>query len=820
MKKKTAMMGMILVYLLMAAGIALLIRQGGRYPTGTDTMCHIYKGDVLYHAISRGEWYPLYDRFWYNGVQMMRYWAPLPVYFLAFCQILGGGNDLDGYLVFAALVFYLGALVWLYIGYKKDRLWLGAFLGILWFFMPNNLYAMFVEGNLPRSLSMVLLPLFLYYVSEYLFEDDWRCLIKVVPVFAGIALCHVGYAGMIALAMLLFLLVYRLLYHRTGKCIPVMISIILPFLLIGVWLFASLKGGITSTDSSQVMKGFFQDALISLNPLRRLSRGNVDFYYGFSAFVVAVFGALCSKRRSMTGFWAALLIFVCTTTSMYPVLEKLPGSQYLWMLRFISIALVMILYSFLTWSSLKKGFVILCCVLLLADCIPSLSLISQGEGQQTAEENMSMTADACLITEARKITKQRVALLDGSSLGAMAPYLLTDYDGQQTQGTYGAGWQSAATAVNIVELNEAVERGFYPYLFDRALELGNDTVLIRISELKRGSDDIEEVTKAAGEQGFILKKQNSGYLLYHKEVEGAFGTICRYDGIAIGSAAASLTYSDPDITRGESDSLDDYDFKQLSQYKIVYLSGFTYTDRSKAEKLVKRISDAGVKVIISGDGIPQDDHTKERSFLGVTCQDIYFENGYPVLYTRQGELDTELFDRETAQWKTVYFNGLDQTDGYLYDSGVRVDFSGTVYNHNVVFIGLNLTYHYFLTRDDNVGKYLGQIMGDRLKELPERTLIPLKITYGKGEIRIESPKDSVNTSLAYHDIFESRQGISREHALTVVRHGVTVIRMRYPYLAQGTILSLVGLLGYLLFIRRLRRRYAGRDYMGRKENVT
>ena len=149
-----------------------------------------------------------------------------------------------------------------------------------------------------------------------------------------------------------------------------------------------------------------------------------------------------------------------------------------------------------------------------------------------------------------------------------------------------------------------------------------------------------------------------------------------------------------------------------------------------------------------------------------------------------------------------------------------MDFSGTVYNHNVVFIGLNLPYHYFLTRDDNVGKYLGQIMGDRLKELPERTLIPLKITYGKGEIRIESPKDSVNTSLAYHDIFESRQGISREHALTVVRHGVTVIHMRYPYLAQGTILSLVGLLGYLLFIRRLRRRYAGRDYVGRKENVT
>ena len=141
----------IMLYLMAAIAIAYVIRIGGNYPTGVDTMCHVYKGDVLYHAIRQGNWYPLYDRFWYNGVQMMRYWAPLPVYFLAFCQAIAGGVDLEGYLVFVSLVFYIGALVWLYIGIRKNRLVLGAFMGGLWFFMPNNLYALFVEGNLPRS---------------------------------------------------------------------------------------------------------------------------------------------------------------------------------------------------------------------------------------------------------------------------------------------------------------------------------------------------------------------------------------------------------------------------------------------------------------------------------------------------------------------------------------------------------------------------------------------------------------------------------------------------------------------------------------------
>ena len=89
--------------------------------------------------------------------------------------------------------------------------------------------------------------------------------------------------------------------------------------------------------------------------------------------------------------------------SMYPVLEKLPGSQYLWMLRFISIALCMILYSFLLWDTLKKTFIWVCCLLLVADVIPSVSLLYSGMGTQTAEENLKelltfANAAASLIT--------------------------------------------------------------------------------------------------------------------------------------------------------------------------------------------------------------------------------------------------------------------------------------------------------------------------------------------------------------------------------------------------------------------------------------
>ena len=171
MKKKAGMIAVILIYAAVAVIIAYLIILSGNYPTGTDTLGYLYKGNMLYDAMGKGDWYPLYDSLWFNGVQTMRYQAPLPVYFLAFCQWIAGGNDLDGYLVFVALVFYLGALVWLYIGCRSNRPGLGAFLGMLWFFIPNNLYILFGEGNLPRVLALVWMPLWLHWISEYLLME-------------------------------------------------------------------------------------------------------------------------------------------------------------------------------------------------------------------------------------------------------------------------------------------------------------------------------------------------------------------------------------------------------------------------------------------------------------------------------------------------------------------------------------------------------------------------------------------------------------------------------------------------------------------------
>lgn len=356
--------------------VVKIVSQNGTYPAGSDTMYHIYRGDYVYNSIKDGSWYPLYDYMWYNGVELMRYWAPLAAYFMAFCEMLADGNMLIGYLIFVGIISVLGALSWLYIGIRMKRPVLGAFIGFIWFFMPNNLCALFVEGNLARSLSMIFLPLFIYEVSEYLKDRKVIRIPFVMISFILIALCHLGYAGMVALAVLVYCIVHMIEGYSKRAAADIVISILLSFMLIGVWLVASLNGGITSLDNSENMANFFQKIVYTLNPVDRITTDYAHFYFGLAAAILAVGGMFFGYKKSRAGFVTAIITLICTATAMYPVLKILPGSQYLWMLRFISIALCMILYSFLKWDTLKKPLIVFFGVLLVLDIVPSIPLIT------------------------------------------------------------------------------------------------------------------------------------------------------------------------------------------------------------------------------------------------------------------------------------------------------------------------------------------------------------------------------------------------------------------------------------------------------------
>ena len=75
------------VYFATACFVVWLVKTSGIYPSGSDTMYHIFRGDYVYNSIKEGSWYPIYNSMWYNGVEIMRYWAPLTAYYLSLIHI-------------------------------------------------------------------------------------------------------------------------------------------------------------------------------------------------------------------------------------------------------------------------------------------------------------------------------------------------------------------------------------------------------------------------------------------------------------------------------------------------------------------------------------------------------------------------------------------------------------------------------------------------------------------------------------------------------------------------------------------------------------
>ena len=474
----------ILLYGIIAVAIVYFTSMSGTYPDGADTMFYVYREDALYHSITEENiWYSLWNPNWYNGVQISRYWAPLCTYVMTFCQFICKGDPYDGYLMFIGLIYFVGAVVWLRIGYTHGRPYLGAFIGLIWGLLPHTLFQIYVEGVLVRCMIITWLPAFVAAIWDYFYRDRKNSLLKAIIYMFLMVMTHMGYAGMVALAALLYIVVNALI-NKTPlrKSLICIVGIVLSMVMTGIWLLPSLVGGITGIDSSSIMANYFQPLSMTINPLDGIMSGLYKWkngvevaYYGIVLFVLSILGVLFSRKKSKPQFAVGLITVLLTTTVAYPVLARLPGGSMLWMLRFMSIAICFALFGFLLWDTMKKTVVVVFCALLLIESIPSWKSIYMLNNGVSAVERYEGILDEQMLRDVREITVQRATI--GESMGLVdndAIYLLAGYkynDGNIPI-TIGQGVQSAVIYSNIVQMNQSLEDRHFLYYFDRCIDKG------------------------------------------------------------------------------------------------------------------------------------------------------------------------------------------------------------------------------------------------------------------------------------------------------------------------------------------------------------
>lgn len=485
----------------------------------------------------------------------------------------------------------------------------------------------------------------------------------------------------------------QVLFRKGDLAISFMLSI-LPFI---IWRIHGLifTPSASNEGKTKRMKGFLfilAFCLLCVMILSHIKYDKTTGYFGISIAVLLFLGAAFSGKKELPVFWiGAFLLFV----SAAPVTS------------------CFVCLGFLLWKTLRKELVCVVCVLLSIDAAGTFYFGVMKNADFGIAETIEYRMEAALLEEACQIAEQKILFLGSEQEQKIANYVLTDRekDLHLVKDLYG-------------RLEEALMNRKYTYLFDRSLELGGDTILIKKSRLSEGISDVGALTAAAEQSAYSLQEENDDFILYHfDDAKEEFTIKTKYEVIGIGTSAPMLAFFYPAMEETTDTNLNAYSYEELAKYKVVYLNGFTYNNKTAAEQLLTKLSESGTRIIIEASGIPSDILSKNQEFLGVSCNSISFQKGYPILYMDENTIDCNLFKSGNENWKTIYLTNLKEQWGYFYENNLKVAFLGTAKNNNIIFVGLNLAYHYALTEDPSAEQVYNRLFGVESNQLPKRTLV-------------------------------------------------------------------------------------------------
>jgi len=687
------------------------------YPWGSDTLGHLIKVEYLQQEIAAGHLYPNLFPAWYNGIQLLRYYPPLPYYLLVAI------NGLVGDVLAAGHWFVVGTALIGALSFLAFARWVGwgpAVLGALLLALaPDNLRVALAEGNLPRSLATAFLPGLTYCQLCLLTGEGGRrhALIGAWLVTAVI-LSHAMMGAIFGVslglvAVTLFLLgrvpVYRLL--RALGMLAVGLA------LAGVWLLPSLAGGISELSQEAMTEALAVFPLsVYLNPFLRQGDREI-LYVGLGLVGVLFLGLLRPAGRRpipLTFFLVGMATVLISTPGFNALFQGLPAHQLFWPIRFLSFSglalLVALVFQLQGVQTHPRGRLILLsvAVILLLDTAPSLHLVFR------------RPPPAPLLAIAQELRERpgwRVATLDFSRLGSPPSYLFTALGGREQ--VFGWAYQGARTATNVAALNGALEGGAWGYALGALDRLGADDLVVWL-----GDERLARFAALLPTAGFSRVRSEQELALYHRD-GGPRAFRVQADALGIGPGARNFATIFPGLEIATSPRVDDYDPAYLAHFRLLVLSRFSWRDQGRAEAIIRAYAGQGGEVLIDLSGTPDDPLAREPRFLNVYGERVRF-SGEPIEINVDGER-RRLLPFASRPWQAIVPQG-------ELDSPVTLDYhgvSGTVLGFarygsgRVWFVGLNLPYHTLLTQDPVGLAILSRVMTVPAGRSPSLFSVPL-----------------------------------------------------------------------------------------------
>lgn len=683
-----------------------------RFPWGSDTWGHLFKADYLYHEILKGNYYPQFTEYWYNGTQPFRYWAPLPYYVLALMEAITGDIFTAGNL-FIFICALVGGTSWLLLA-RWMGLWPAAMAGIIWVLWQDNVRVALSEGNIPRILATALLPLlFVAFFRTLGKHKSFMPLITTVILINAIILSH-AMIGAVYCVCLFFFAFFLFIFNgcRVQDFILSMVLLLVGIATTAWWLLPSLTGGITGLDVNAVKEAIqFIPASISLNPFLRSSYPE-NFYWGTSVLVALAVTFVTWRSKPP---WAKSLVLcgIILIIITFPIVKALyiimPLSHLMWPLRFTSFAILAILAAALTFKtqeyrqpSLKSPYLIG----IILFCMFSIMLVDSWFSLRVLVHTSSNHYDILQSAQTLKNDSGwRVATIDLSQLGSAPSYTFSQSAGLEQ--VFGWAWQGAVTSRNIMLLNTGLENQYYSFLFRSCVDLGATDLVVKDDVVKNP----EAFWEAAKLAGYKYQQTFSGLSLWHS-LDQPYMVVNKRECLVIGRFGGTIALQFTGVEMGFSNEIDQYSLDYLKQYPKIILSGANWSSKIKAEKLITDYLDSGGQLIVELSGMPENVLAKQPEFLGVYGEPVTMRGQF-VIKGKDKSYELEPIAADVETWRAFVPMGLDQID-------MEFDYYGNqapVYGYKLVngkkvwFIGSNLVYHSFMTGDPVALQLLKEMLG-------------------------------------------------------------------------------------------------------------
>ncbi len=592
---------------LSAIGCIYLLKRDD-FPFGQEVYLFLGKAEYLYRQIKAGQILPMFMDTWFNGCQLFITTPPLSYYIMAFIRAFSG-NAVTAYSIYIGVVFFACAMGWLTLGRYSKNLLNGILAGILWILMPGVLGRFAFYGNPAFLLSMTWLPYQLLAVEKSRRLGRKRDYFLLGALFFLAALTESFYTFFLLAGLVVYRFVYGFRKGKRASVFQMMFICLLGILLTWPWLFVAMRYG--AFDSTGGLEEGF----------------SINIGLGLAA----VFGIIIGKKRSRSAFCLAFAFWLLPVLGKLPIAENIPFAKYIFYSGYVILSVGFLLLAFI---KLKKSrlTVSLClfCILLAGGIWEARDFIFQRKEGSSYEGQYQNIAENGLL-EAVKMTDSQLLYLEVESDNAFLPYYAS-VQGKRISSTYRLKEQNPQTALNLLRMEAALREGYYTYVFDRALEGGNDTIVLGKKELRLDEKEQKQrLLDNAANLGYKFVEENEEFLFFHRDGMAGCGIVTEYKGIAIGSSADKLAMLYPALEEGVSDNVEDYSLKELKKYKKVLLAGFSYNTKEEAEKMVAGLVSNGVQVYIDVSQPPFHGSNQKQEFLDVSKKVVAFQEPYSSL---------------------------------------------------------------------------------------------------------------------------------------------------------------------------------------------